>query len=225
VPAETSLDALTRRAGAIVTGRLGVAAHYGSPAGELAVCVRAVGLVDRSDLVKLAVTGRPAVLRELVRRASGMSLSPGGWAVGAGAYWCAVSDEIVLALAEPGGASLPETLASADVVVADRSADWAAIGLVGEATLRVLGAVGVIGHPRLARPFGRSTVGGVPVDVLLQSDRRALVLVDRPVAAEVWQAIGAAGHRFGLSYVGAEAQSRFAILERTLERAAVPPRG
>jgi glycine cleavage system aminomethyltransferase T len=228
VPSDTSLDTLTRRAGAIVNGRLGVAAHYGSPAGELAVCVRAVGLVDRSDLVKLAVTGRRSDVEDLVERATGMRLGPGGWTFGAGAHWCAVSDRIVLALAEAEAAALTATLAALDrseVVVADRSADWAAIALVGEAALPLLGALGAVGDPRLARPFGPAIIGGAPVDLMLQSDRRALVLVERDAAAAVWQAIEAAGQPFGLSYAGAEAQRRFAILERTVERNALPPAG
>jgi hypothetical protein len=227
VRGDTSLDTLTRRAGAIVNGRLGVAAHYGSPAGELAVCVRAVGLVDRSDLVKLAITGRRSSLAQLVRNAAGLSLSPGGWVQGSGAHWCAVSHGMVIALAEPEGHAVRDTLAATDrmwdAAVADRSADWAAIGLVGEATLPVLAELGALGDPRAARPFGPAAIAGAPVDLLLQSDRRALVLVDRGAAAGVWRAIEVAGRPFGLSYVGAEAQRRFAILERTLDRNPVPP--
>ena len=51
------LDAVLRLAGAVFSSRNGhpVAIHYGSAAGELSVCVSAVGLVDRSDLCKLEI--------------------------------------------------------------------------------------------------------------------------------------------------------------------------
>jgi glycine cleavage system aminomethyltransferase T len=222
------LDTLTRRAGAFVNGRAGVASHYGSPAGELAICVRAVGLVDRSDLVKLALTGPQDELVELVHGTSGHSLSPGGWVFAAGAYWCAASPELVLAIAEPRDPSLTEAVAGLDVPagvdVADRSADWTALGLAGEHTIGVLAALGLVADPRRARPFLPATIAGARAGVLLQSDRRALVLARSSSAAEVWQAVSAAGRPFGLSYVGTEAQARFAVLDRMLERTADPPR-
>jgi len=50
-----------RHAGATTVQRGGVrvAAHYGSPAGELSACVRAVGLGDRSDLGIFTLSGSP----------------------------------------------------------------------------------------------------------------------------------------------------------------------
>jgi len=213
------LEAVTRRAGATL-GPGGVAAHYGSPAGELAVCVRGAGLVDRTDLRKVVVTGREDAMGALVTRLAGSPLAPGGWALARGVYWCAASPERVVAL---GGA---DALAEAarqprpdGVAVTDCSDDWSVMGVVGNAAPRVLASLGVLRNPRLARPFGTAEIAGMGVEVLLQSDRRALVVADARDAEAVWRAVDAAGRPFGLSYVGAEAERRYAVLERSAGRA------
>ena len=57
--AHSPLEPQLQRAGATMVARHGwwVAAHFGSPAGELALCETAVGLADRSDLGKLELRG------------------------------------------------------------------------------------------------------------------------------------------------------------------------
>jgi glycine cleavage system aminomethyltransferase T len=104
------------------------------------------------------------------------------------------------------------------------SVEFAALGLLGPRTpdvLRALGVYGAQGDPRAVAPFGRGSVAGAGAWWLLESDRRALMLVDRERAGEVWRAIEHAGRRFGLSCVGQEAAGRFALLERTRTRAAL----
>ncbi|HZE05932.1 MAG TPA: hypothetical protein VE127_11945, partial [Solirubrobacteraceae bacterium] len=65
-----SLEALVRRAGGVLATRHGrpVVVSHGSAAGELAACVSAVGLADRSQLTKLAVDGPAPLMRALTRR-------------------------------------------------------------------------------------------------------------------------------------------------------------
>ena len=219
--ASTALQTVTRRAGAVPGGQ-GVAAHYGSPAGELAVCVQAVGLADRSDLSKLEVLGPPGAVSELVRRAAGAPVAARGYVLADGACWCAASAERVIVLGEPADGARLEAIravAPAGVQLVDRTPDWSAIALVGRATLHTLAALGALANPRLAAPFGEATVARERVELLLQSDRRALMLVDPVGAAAVWGAIEEAGRAFGLSCVGGEAVRRFELLERRLDRA------
>ena len=73
-----------RRAGAVLSTREGrtVAVHFGSAAAELAVCVRTVGLVDRSELSTLALEAAPAQLSALMTRLVGATVSPGGLIAG-----------------------------------------------------------------------------------------------------------------------------------------------
>jgi glycine cleavage system aminomethyltransferase T len=209
-----------------VSGPTGVVAHYGSPAGELAACVGRVGLVDRSDLLAIEVTGDEMALLELVERASGWSLAPGGCSFAAGTWWCARSSESVLALVEVQSGETCQTIAKLggpDLRAFERSQDLAAIGLVGKATLELLSAVGALEDPRAAPAFGGANVGGTDVELLVQSERRAVVLVAADAARGAWRTLEATGRPFGLCYVGAEALARFTLMEHMLERAAPVP--
>src|SRR5579871_5393899 len=78
-----------------------VAAHFGSPAGELAACLRAVGLADRSDLGVLTMTGGEAAISDLVEHATGVLLSVGGVVATADAWWCRAASDRVVTVTEP----------------------------------------------------------------------------------------------------------------------------
>jgi glycine cleavage system aminomethyltransferase T len=197
--------------------------HYGSPAGELAVCVSTVGLVDRSDLSKLVIEAPPSQLSHLTTRLTGGTVAPGGALVAGGAWWCGSSPERLVVLCEPHVATRvrarlrDHAVHYAALSVEDRSGGWAAIELLGRGArtvLRALGAYGESGDPRQASPFTARTVAGHDVYWLLESDNRALLLVAADAAADVWQAIERTGRPAGISCVGLEAASRYALLER-----------
>lgn len=212
-----------RRAGALLSTRDGrpVAINFGSAAAELAVCVRTVGLVDRSELSTLALDAPAAQLAALTRRLAGATVSPGGLLSGGGAWWCGESSDRVIVLCEPRiAARLVGGLradAARHLTVRDLSDEFAAIGLLGRNTGQVLNALGVYGHsgdPRQAKPFARGSVDGTPAWWLLQSDRRALALVGREHAGVAWLAIERAGRPYGISCVGQEAAARYTLMER-----------
>ena len=201
-----------------------IAVNYGSPAGELAVCVRAVGLVDRSELAKFMLEAPPAQLSHLAMRLTGQTVAVGGALLAGGAWWCRTTPERFVVLCSPlmadrflaGLRALPAHHVS--LRTDDVSDTYAALGVVGRAKPRVLAALGVYGESGDARrtsPITTCQVGGVEVMWLLESDRTALALVPRSEAADVWRAIEDAGRSFGLSYVGHEAASRYTLLERT----------
>lgn len=220
---ESSLEVVLRRAGAVLTIREGqpLAVHFGSAAAELAVCVRAVGLVDRSDLSTLTLEAPPAQLSALMARLAGATVAPGGLVSAGGAWWCGESaDQVIVVCDRRTAERLTEGLrgdAARHVAVRDRSSELTAIGLLGPATGKVLAALGAYGpggDPRQATPFARGSVEGVPAWWLLQSDRRALALVPRADAGEVWLALEQLGRPFGISCVGHEAACRYALMER-----------
>ena len=215
-----------RRAGAVLATRDGrsVAMNFGSAAAELAVCVRAVGLVDRSELSKLVLEAPPAQLAALTTRLVGDAVSPGGVLSAGNAWWCGDAAGRVIVLSEPDtGSRLRDRLHTdarrfVTTTVHDASAELAAIGLLGrgaDEVLRALGAFGAAGDPRAVAPFAHGLLAGIPASWLLQSDRRALALVPREHAGEAWLAIERAGRPFGISCVGHEAACRYALLERT----------
>ena len=89
-PVPGALAGLQARAGAVFARRRGrpVAVSYGSAAGELAACLRAVGMADSSQLTKLELCGPARPLGELVRLATGGTLAPGGVLEAGGTWWC-----------------------------------------------------------------------------------------------------------------------------------------
>jgi glycine cleavage system aminomethyltransferase T len=198
-----------------------VAVNFGSAAAELAVCVRTVGLVDRSDLRMLALEAPPAQLSALMSRVAGATVLPGGLVFGAGAWWCGETGERVIVVCDrPTASRLAgglRTVAARHVTVRDLSDELIAIGLLGRNTPGVLSSLGVYGasgDPRDAKPFSHGSVDSVPAWWLLQSDHRALALIAPEQAGEAWLAIERAGRMHGISCVGQEAAARYALMER-----------
>ena len=201
----------------------GVVAHYGSAAGELAACVSAVGLADRSDLATLALQGPPAQLQHLATRLTGSEVAPGGAVLSGGAWWCAESPERILVIcdAKRGDrlhAVLHERVARRSAVtLTDHSAELAALAVVGRrasALLAELGVYGESGDPRHVPPLTTHTAAGADVLWLLESDDKALALMAAADAPAVWHTIERAGQRFGLCAVGQEALARYALIRR-----------
>lgn len=217
-----SLDTVARRAGAVMRRDSLVPSHYGSAAGELAVCVHAVGIADRSDLGKLVVNGEPGLVADLLLHVAGVSLAAtGAVAERAGAWWCAAAADRVIVLCEPARrAKLLDLLRATarrrpSLRVDDVTTQLSAIGVVGRSTTRVLaglGALGPAGDPRSVPPFGGLRIAGTDARALLQSDQSAVLLVPAADADRVWHAVERAGRPFGMACVGIEALERFTLV-------------
>jgi glycine cleavage system aminomethyltransferase T len=222
-----------RRAGAVLARRDGrdVAINFGSAAAELAVCVRSVGIVDRSELSKIVLEAPPAQLATLVSRLAGSMVASGGVLSAGGAWWCGETPGRVLVLSDPAtGRRLlarlhSEAMRNVTTKVHELTDELAAIGLLGRSAGGVLAALGVYGQsrdPRTAQPFARGWIDRIPAWWLLHSDRRAIALVSREDAGDAWLAVERAGRPFGISCVGQEAASRYALLERLDHAPTVP---
>jgi glycine cleavage system aminomethyltransferase T len=223
--AATPLDTVLKQAGAVFAHRTGrrTVINYGSAAGELAVCVSAVGLVERSELSQLVVEAPGPQLRRLMTHLVGGFVAPGGALHAGDAWWCGAGAGQVVAICDAQAARRLEdrlgeqAVHHAGLLVRDESDAWAAIELLGRHTatvLRALGAYGASGDPRSVSPFGAGVIDGIDVMWLLEADRRALALVREDRAGALWRAIEAAGRPFGISCVGWDAASRYALLER-----------
>jgi glycine cleavage system aminomethyltransferase T len=200
-----------------------VVAHYGSAAGELAACVSAVGIADRSDLAKLTLEGPPAQLQHLSARLAGSEVVPGGAVQSGGAWWCAESPERMLVICDARQRDRLHAVLQARVArrsavtLTDRSADLAALAVVGRrasALLAELGVYGESGDPRHVPPVTAHTGTGADVLWLLESDDKALALMAAADAPTVWRTIERAGQRFGLCAVGQDALARYALIRR-----------
>jgi glycine cleavage system aminomethyltransferase T len=220
------LDAVVARAGAIRCDHDGrrIAVHYGSAAGELAACVSRVGLADRSELTKLALEGPQPMLQHVISSLTGGALASGGAIRTGPAWWCGVGPERVLVLAEPGNGDRLHSRIRRLVArhpalrIRDLSVQRSAIAIVGRHAgdvLAQLGVYGATGDPRSAVPVSSRRVADSEVTWLLQSDHRALAMMDHGDAPEVWRALHAAGRPFGICAVGREAIVRYSLLART----------
>jgi glycine cleavage system aminomethyltransferase T len=221
----SALEPILRQAGGVLVMHddRAVVAHYGSAAGELAACVSAVGLADRSDLAILQLDGPAAQLRHLSQRLAGSELAPGGALHSGGAWWCAASPQRMLVLGDArSGDRLHAVLRArvtrrSAVTLAARSDELAALAVVGRrasALLAELGVYGASGNPRDVPPLTAHTAAGAEVVWLLESDDKALALMTAADAPRVWHAIERAGRPYGLCAVGQEALARYALLRR-----------
>jgi hypothetical protein len=221
---EAAFASILRQAGAVFAeheGRLTVL-NFGSAAGELAVCLRAVGLVDRSELTNLVLEGPAERIGALLVRVAGTDLAVGGVARRSTTWWCRADPDRAIAICEPArGKRLWEELRLqarryGSVALSDCSHTWTAIELIGRATPDMLAALGVYGEegdPRRVAPFSAARIGTVDVSWLLESPRRALALVARERAATAWRALEEAGRPFAISCVGQHAAARYSLLD------------
>ena len=221
---EDAFASILRQAGAVCAeheGRLTVL-NFGSAAGELAVCLRAVGLVDRSELTKLVLEGPSERIAAVLVRVAGSDLAVGGVAQRSTTWWCRADEDRAIAICEPArGKRLRDELRlqarrHGSVAVNDCSRTWTAIELIGRATPNILSALGVYGELRDARrvpPFSAARIGTVEGSWLLESPRRALALVPREHAAIAWRELEEVGRPFAISCVGQQAAARYSLLD------------
>jgi hypothetical protein len=206
---------------------------YGSAPGELAVCLRHVGLVDRSDLAAMRADAGPRSLDRVTQRLTGQLLATGGTAHLADAWWCRPTPETVLVVGA-GGQSIPriaellrgQARRHPDLAVDPHLERLAVIGVVGRRTVPLLRTLGVYGtgrEPRDVTPCTAVRIGAVDTVWLLESDVSALCCVADTDAAAAEQAIGTAGRPFGLGRVGHDALAQYALLERRRVTGAMRP--
>ena len=187
-----------RQAGGVMVMRDGhqVAAHFGSTATEVAVCVKRVGLAVRSDLAAIDVVGAESCLPEQVP-------SPGRARRTAGTWCCRVASDRTVAI---GAWSEVRAWASRQP-----ARERTVLTLVGPAAHQLLADVGL----QNGLPVGglrESWFADSPALLLRDSAHSYLLAVDAEQAGEAWRTLLDAGRSMGLSMVGAEALARLAAV-------------
>lgn len=197
-----------------------VVAHYGSAAAEIAVCSKAVGLVQRSDLRLLEVAGAEAVLPPALAPAIPDSVPAPGEANCVADTWCCRVEPgralvagsagaidrwrqvVSRAAAHTGIAVTTNVLAEADV-----------ISIVGPKASTVMGMSSL---PADVAPGGVASgeISGSPVSVVCEDADRYLLLFPQGCSAAALDAIGEVGRPVGLARVGHEALAHLRAARR-----------
>jgi glycine cleavage system aminomethyltransferase T len=190
---------------------LPVIGHYGSVSAEIAVCTKAAGLVDRSALRQLAVTG-PEHLLDHVLEAALPDGAPGpGRAVCVASTWCCRTTARRAIVA--GGPSAvarwrqveSRAVSSAGLAVGvDLLARATALSLVGPREPRVVAAAGLPADLRIL-DVADATLAGSPLTLVREDGDSFLLLFERGHPPAVFEALWAAGRDQGLAPVGNEA--------------------
>src|SRR5262245_7463911 len=187
-----------RQAGGVMVMRDGhqVAAHFGSTATELAVCVKRVGLAVRSDLAAADVAGAEWQLsRQVPSRGRARRI--------AGTWCCRVASDRTVAIGP-----------WSDVrrLTRDRPGrERTVLTLVGPLAHQVLADVGLQNGLAIGG-LRESWFAESPALLLRDAAQSYLLAVDAEQADEAWRTLLDAGRSLGLSMVGAEALARLAAV-------------
>jgi glycine cleavage system aminomethyltransferase T len=192
-----------RKAGGVMVMRDGhaVAAHFGSTATEVAVCVKRVGLAVRSDLAVLDITGAEPGLASFLADGLGQAVPSLGRARRIAGTWCCrvASDRVVVVGPRSALAG----------VAGDHPDSKTVLTLVGPRVGQVLADVG-LQNDLDVEGIREGWFAESPTLLLRESAHRYLLVVDAEQAGEAWRELLDAGRSLGLSMVGTEALERLA---------------
>src|SRR4051812_13792421 len=162
-----------------------VPAHFGSTAAEETVCLRGVGMADRSDRETLELRGRPEDVEHALI------------ALGELAWYSFLSPDRAIARTEDAAAC---TLALGDlpVTVHERTSTYAAIGLIGPRAHDLLDSVDL-------------TPSGV---VLQEAPDCYEVILPAAHGPQLWDHLLEAGAPYEIACVGHDALDRLAASHR-----------
>ena len=196
-------------------------AHYGSAAAEIAVCSKAVGLVERSDLCLLDVSGAATLLEHALAPAISDAVPAAGEARCVADTWCCrIEPDRALVAGAAGAVDRWRHVVSrvaahtGAAVTAEVLPDGEAVSIVGPKAPTLMQESPL---PAGLTPGGVAggEVAGAQVWVVCEDELRYLLLFPQGCPAEALEAIGESGRPLGLARVGHEALSHMRAARRT----------
>ena len=215
----TPFEEQLRAAGARFTLRDGraVAADFGSVSTEVAVCRRAVGIADVSQLGKLRVHAPAQILHSFVGH--GDELGVGAVVHSGEGWWGRTAEEDLLAVVAPALTARvlhrleQDTSRRPASSVTDDTGTLAALVIVGPKAAPLLERLGAGRSADAVRPtqdaagIWTQEVDGVEITVLAEAADRFVLLFLAGAAARMWGMVLHLGEPMGASCVGATALS------------------
>jgi glycine cleavage system aminomethyltransferase T len=198
-------------AGAVLQERDGhiVATSYGSVPGEIAVCMKSVGLADRSDLGVLELRGDQDLLdRALIARLGDPPVAPGSGRRRRTVWYLRLDRRRTLLVgphhALASGPPIGTGRDRSDLPHKDVGATLAILSIIGPRAARLLAAAELPGELAIGA-IGRDPRDADVLAILRESQRRFLVLVRTAGADAFWTRLLAAGEPLGAAFVGFDA--------------------
>ncbi|MGH2839296.1 MAG: hypothetical protein ACRDKY_00545 [Solirubrobacteraceae bacterium] len=208
-----SLPAPCLAAGAVLAERDGrtIIANYGSVPAEIAVCMKSVGLIDRSDLGSFEIRAEtPRLERALSERLGDPPVATGS-ARRLRDVWYLRLDRRRALLVGPHDA-----LASGSPIVTEpEHDDWSGkdtsdrtsiISVLGPRAARLLGATELPDELAIGA-IGRDPGDPSVIAILRETQRRILIVVRAEGADGLWERLLIAGEPLEAAFVGADALS------------------
>ena len=209
--ADASVPETCIAAGAVLRDRDGhtVVAHYGSVPGEIAVCMKSVGLADRSDCGVLELRGDQALLdRALIARFGDPPLAIGNGRRLRNVWYLRLDARRTLLVgphaALASGPAIGRGRDRSDLPHRDIGASLTILGIVGPRAARLLTAAQLPGELAIGA-VGTDTGDPSVVAILRESQRRYLALVRADDADAFYTRLLAAGEPLGAAFVGCDA--------------------
>lgn len=197
-----------------------VVAHYGSAAAEIAVCTKAVGLVERSDLSLLDVSGAETPLHHALAAAIPDTVPALGEARCVADTWCCRLEPDRALVAGAAGAVdrwrhvVSRAAATTGIAVtAELLTEAEVVSVVGPKATTLLERSSL---PAVLSPgsVGGGRVAGSTVWVVCEDHERYLLLFPHGCPEVALEAIGESGRPLGLARVGHDALAHLRAARR-----------
>lgn len=208
---DSSIPGTCLGAGAMLAERDGhvIAAHYGSPPGEIAVCMKSVGLADRSDLGTLELRAATSLLdRALAARLGDPAIAPGSARRMRDVWYLRLDARRTLLVgshaALRSGPTIGKGADRAELSCTDIGASVAMISVIGPRAGRLMAAAGLPDDLAIGA-VGRDPGDPAVLAILRESQRRLLVLAKAASIDALWTRLLAAGEPLGAAFVGCDA--------------------
>jgi glycine cleavage system aminomethyltransferase T len=208
---DSPVPATCLAAGARLAERDGhtVATHYGSVPAEIAVCMKSVGLADRSELGTLELRASTSLLdRTLSARLGDPPAAPGGARRLRDVWYLRLDARRALLVGTRAALARDPMIGRGsdrgELSCNDIGATVAIVSVIGPRAGRLMAGAGLPDDLAIGA-IGRDPQDPSVIAILRESQRRILVLARAPAIDALWSRLLAAGEPLGAAFVGSDA--------------------